>query len=66
MDDEKIIDFSPTGWEVRHVKCTECGHEHTSVHPYKIDKIQCSECMEMFNYKIIKPDFGKGNHDVQD
>ena len=59
MDDDKIIDnFSPTGWEVLQVTCTECGHKMTSVHPYKIPLIQCSECLAMFNYKIVKPDFG--------
>ncbi len=63
MDDEKIIDdFSPTGWEFRKVKCTHCGHETTSVHPYKIKLIQCGECMEMFDYKIVKPDFGRNEH----
>lgn len=59
INDDKIIDnFSPTGWEVRKVKCIHCGHEMTSVHPYKIPEIQCDECMEMFNYRIIKPKFG--------
>lgn len=66
MDDDKIIDnFNPTDWEVRKVKCTHCGHETTSVHPYKIAMIQCGECMEMFDYKILTVDFRGDDHDLQ-
>lgn len=65
MAEDNIIDnFSPTGWEVRNVKCTHCGHETTSVFPHKIPEIQCSECMEMFDYRIIKPNFERADHDL--
>ena len=59
IDNEHDEEYSPTGWEVSQVKCTECGHESTSVHPHGIDVIQCSECLEMFDYRLVWVEVGK-------